>query len=76
MSQHIFVFPGELVKKDGGSYQECEIDKNGNIRRFLKYCTIKDKEKAPATSASGHQWVLLYRTPDNGRPVSSEKIRP
>ena len=75
MADHIFVKPGNKTEKNGGSYQECEIENDGSIQRYKKFCTIRDDEKAPATDKPGRLWVCLYRTPNNGESSSSESVR-
>ncbi|PHS59766.1 MAG: hypothetical protein COB00_17370 [Alcanivorax sp.] len=63
----IYVSPGRLVKRNGGSFQEAEINTLTNTitRRYGRYCTIKDNEQAPPTSNPGRYWVQIFRTPDN-----------
>lgn len=84
--ENLIVKPHELVGRNGGSFQECEVVINASLasaiglgvlgglntksayritRRIKRYCTIRDNEYAPPTSASGRVWVQIYRTPDN-----------
>jgi len=63
----IYVAPKHKVGRDGGSFQECKVDTINRtvIEEFGRYCTIKDDEYAPPTSAPGRHWVQIFRTPDN-----------
>lgn len=63
----IYVAPNNLVGRDGGSFQECDINTTNHtiIKNYGRYCTIRDNEKAPPTSKPGRFWHQIYRTPDN-----------
>lgn len=63
----IYVPPGHLVGRDGGSFQECTMNTVNHtvMVRHGRYCTIRDHEKAPPTSQAGRYWLQIYRTPDN-----------
>ena len=63
----IYVAPGNLVGRDGGSFQECKMDTANHvvIAKYGRYCTIRDHEIAPPTSTAGRHWLQIYRTPDN-----------
>lgn len=64
-----YVTPGQVLGRDGGSFQECEMDLTGDKATIKKkhgrYCTIRDEEKVPPTSTTGRYWVQIFRTPDN-----------
>ncbi len=63
----IYVGPGRVVGRDGGSFQEVSMDTQNHtvIARYGRYCTIRDNEQAPATSKPNRYWLQIYRTPDN-----------
>lgn len=61
----IYVAPGHRVGRNGGSFQECTMDGNVVVRKYGRYCTIRDDEIAPPTSTSNRHWVQIFRTPDN-----------
>lgn len=51
----IYVGPHNVVGRDGGSFQECDMDTSTHtvIRTYGRYCTIRDNEYAPPTSVAG-----------------------
>lgn len=55
--------PGENTGKDGGIYQE--IGPRGG--RKDNFATVKDNERLPPTTAVGHKWERIKRTPDSDR---------
>ncbi|MGK4233841.1 hypothetical protein ACK2MR_22335 [Providencia hangzhouensis] len=62
----LIVGPKEKVGRDGGSFQECGVNAFGMVtHRYERYCTIRDDEFAPPTSAPGRKWVQIFRTPDS-----------
>ncbi|AZS97089.1 hypothetical protein EI265_03515 [Salmonella enterica] len=63
----IYVGPHNVVGRDGGSFQECDMDTSTHtvIRTYGRYCTIRDNEYAPPTSVAGRYWLQIFRTPDN-----------
>lgn len=63
----IYVGPGGLVKRNGGSFQEVTMNTANHIviTKHGRYCTIRDNEQAPPTSKPGRHWLQIYRTPDN-----------
>ncbi|WAG27170.1 hypothetical protein EEA47_12835 [Vibrio alginolyticus] len=63
----IYVAPGNKVGRDGGSFQECQMNTSNHtvIKKYGRYCTIRDNELAPPTSAAGRHWLQIFRTPDN-----------
>lgn len=63
----IYIAPGHKVARDGGSFQEVEMNTATHeiLRSFGRYCTIRDNEQAPATSKPGRYWHQIFRTPDN-----------
>ena len=63
----IDVAPNNSVERNGGSFQECDINTNTHTvtKEYGRYCTIRDHENAPPTSKPGRFWHQIYRTPDN-----------
>lgn len=63
----IYIAPGNKVGRDGGSFQECQMNTATHtvLKKYGRYCTIRDHEIAPPTSTSGRHWLQIYRTPDN-----------
>lgn len=63
----IYVAPGNLVDRDGGSFQEVTMNTSNHsvTARHGRYSTIRDNEKAPPTSKPGRHWLQVFRTPDN-----------
>lgn len=61
------ITPGNLVNRNGGSFQEVTLNtaKTAVLTKHGRYCTIRDHEKAPATSKPGRVWFQIFRTPDN-----------
>lgn len=53
--------PGENSGKDGGIYQE--IGPRGGKKD--NFATIPDNKPAPPTTAPGHEWQQVNRTPDS-----------
>lgn len=56
--------PGEITDKQGGGIYQ-EIGPRGGPKD--NFATIKDKQKAPPTSAPGHSWKQIHQTPDSKR---------
>lgn len=66
MDMALIVGPKEIVGRDGGSFQECSVNfLDAVTTRYERYCTIRDYEYAPPTSAPGRKWVQIFRTPDS-----------
>ena len=63
----IYVGPHSKVGRNGGSFQECDINTTNHTitRKYGRYCTIRDNEYAPPTSVPGRHWLQIFRTPDN-----------
>lgn len=63
----IYVRPGTFLERDGGSFQEVDINTSTHriTHEYGLYCTIRDYEKAPPTSKPGRFWHQIFRTPDN-----------
>lgn len=63
----IYVAPNNSVGRNGGSFQECDINTSTHTvtKEYGRYCTIRDNENAPPTSKPGRFWHQIYRTPDN-----------
>lgn len=63
----IYVAPGHLVGRDGGSFQEVTMNTSNHsvTARHGRYSTIRDNEQAPPTSKPGRHWLQVFRTPDN-----------
>lgn len=55
--------PGTDTGKDGGIYQE--QGPRGGLKP--NYTTVPDHTRLPPTSAPGHTWVQVDRTPDSKR---------
>ena len=51
----IYVGPHSKVGRNGGSFQECDINTTNHTvtRKYGRYCTIRDNEYAPPTSVPG-----------------------
>lgn len=54
----IYVAPHNKVGRDGGSFQECDMNTANHtvLRKYGRYCTIRDEEYAPPTSVAGRHW--------------------
>ncbi|AQL35887.1 hypothetical protein BV360_05382 [Pseudomonas syringae pv. actinidiae] len=63
----IYIAPGHKVARDGGSFQEVEMNTTTHqiLKNFSRYCTIWDHEQAPPTSKPGRHWHQIFRTPDS-----------
>ncbi|RMP17915.1 hypothetical protein ALQ08_200044 [Pseudomonas syringae pv. delphinii] len=63
----IYIVPGHKVARDGGSFQEVEVNTTTHqiLKNFNRYCTIRDHEQAPPTSKPGRHWHQIFRTPDS-----------
>lgn len=63
----IYIAPGHVVGRDGGSFQEVTMNTQTHsvVAKYGRYCTIRDNEKAPATSKPSRHWLQIFRTPDN-----------
>ena len=63
----IYVGPHSKVGRNGGSFQECDINTTNHTvtRKYGRYCTIRDHEYAPPPSVPGRHWLQIFRTPDN-----------
>jgi len=55
--------PGTNTGKNGGTFQE--IGPRGG--RKDNYTTVADHRPLPPTTAPGHTWVQVSRTPDSHR---------
>jgi hypothetical protein len=63
----LIVGPHSTVGRDGGSFQECSVGLFESVvtKTYGRYCTIRDNQVAPPTSAPGRKWVQIFRTPDD-----------
>lgn len=63
----IYVAPGGIVRRDGGSFQEVSMNTQTHtvLAHYGRYCTIRDNEQAPPTSKPNRHWLQIFRTPDN-----------
>jgi len=55
--------PGENTGRDGGIYQE--VGPRGGEKE--NFATVRDNERLPPTTESGHAWKRIKRTPDSNR---------